>query len=271
MFGHADETDDFETGHQGAPRLRRRAGGARDGRAGRASGGSDRRLALGYDLCCRLLMALGPDHVAPRTAAPRKAQRDDRRRRGAASWHAWTKRACATRCRTPLSRSPASGAGSATSEHVEKAFDFAGMGARNGVTAALMVQLGFTGVGDVLDGEHNALDAHSREPKPEEMARDLGTRFFVTETAIKTFSVGYPIQAALDAFLSLRREHRSDARLRRSHRRHAARGRGAHRRQPIDAGRQPAVPDRGGAGRRHGVVRCQPLLRAHEGSGRCST
>src|SRR4030095_1076809 len=92
-------------------------------------------------------------------------------------------------------------------EHVEKAFDFAGMGARNGVTAALMVQLGFTGVEDVLEGEHNALEAHSREPKPEEMARDLGTRYYVTETAIKTFSVGYPIQAALDAFLSLRREH----------------------------------------------------------------
>jgi 2-methylcitrate dehydratase PrpD len=92
-------------------------------------------------------------------------------------------------------------------EHVEKAFDFAGMGARNGVTAALMVQLGFTGVEDVLEGEHNALEAHSREPRPEEMARDLGARYFVTETAIKTFSVGYPIQAALDAFLSLRREH----------------------------------------------------------------
>jgi 2-methylcitrate dehydratase PrpD len=39
------------------------------------------------------------------------------------------------------------------------------------------------------------------------MAADLGTRFYVTETAIKTFSVGYPIQSALDAFLSLRREH----------------------------------------------------------------
>src|SRR4030095_11311405 len=92
-------------------------------------------------------------------------------------------------------------------EHVEKAFDFAGMGARNGCTAAWVWQLVFPGVEDVLEGEHNALEAHSREPKPEEMARDLGTRYFVTETAIKTFSVGYPIQAALDAFLSLRREH----------------------------------------------------------------
>src|SRR5206468_11766900 len=35
----------------------------------------------------------------------------------------------------------------------------------------------------------------------------LGSRFFVTETAIKVFSVGYPIQAPLDAFLTLRRAH----------------------------------------------------------------
>ena len=32
-------------------------------------------------------------------------------------------------------------------------------------------------------------------------------RFYVTETAIKTFSVGYPIQAPLDALLTLRRQH----------------------------------------------------------------
>jgi 2-methylcitrate dehydratase PrpD len=92
-------------------------------------------------------------------------------------------------------------------EHIEKAFDFAGMGARNGVTAALMVQAGFTGVPDVLEGEHNGLEAHSTQPRPEEMVADLGRRFYVTETAIKTFSVGYPIQAALDALLTLRREH----------------------------------------------------------------
>src|SRR5204862_431841 len=77
----------------------------------------------------------------------------------------------------------------------------------NGVTAAIMVQLGFTGVWDVLDGEHNALQALSADPKPEEMVAGLGSRFFVTETAIKPFSVGYPIQAPLDAFLTLQREH----------------------------------------------------------------
>jgi 2-methylcitrate dehydratase PrpD len=81
------------------------------------------------------------------------------------------------------------------------------MGARNGVTAAIMVQMGFTGVWDVLDGEHNALIALSTDPNPEEMVAGLGSRFFVTETAIKPFSVGYPIQAPLDAFLTLLREH----------------------------------------------------------------
>jgi 2-methylcitrate dehydratase PrpD len=39
------------------------------------------------------------------------------------------------------------------------------------------------------------------------MVADLGSRFYVEETAIKTFPVGYPIQSPLDAFLSLREEH----------------------------------------------------------------
>ena len=92
-------------------------------------------------------------------------------------------------------------------EHVEKAFDFSGMGARNGVTAAVMAQMGFSGVWDVLDGEHNALQALPADPRPDEMVAGLGSRYFVTETAIKPFSVGYPIQAPLDAFLTLQREY----------------------------------------------------------------
>ena len=81
------------------------------------------------------------------------------------------------------------------------------MGARNGVAAVRMVQAGFTGVTDALEGEHNAIDALSEQPQPEEMVADLGSRYFVTETAIKPYSVGYPIQSPVDAFLRLRREH----------------------------------------------------------------
>jgi 2-methylcitrate dehydratase PrpD len=75
------------------------------------------------------------------------------------------------------------------------------------VQAVTMVQAGLTGVADVLDGTHNLFIALSTRPQPEEMLAGLGSRFFVTETAIKTFSVGYPIQSPLDAFLALREEH----------------------------------------------------------------
>ena len=105
-----------------------------------------------------------------------------------------------------------------------------------------------------------------REPQPEEMVAGLGSRFFVTETAIKVFSVGYPIQAPLDAFLDAAARARADRRQCRAHRRPAARGRRAHRRQPRDAGRQlqyviaVALID----GTR--LVRRQPFVRADEGS-----
>lgn len=208
MFAHADETDDFEPVTKAHPGCAVVPAALAMGERTKGSGQDlIRAVALGYDLCCRWLMALGPNHVrgTHRSAEGVSATM------GAAAAAASMARLDEKGMRYALSYAiqQVSGVWSweRDVEHVEKAFDFAGMGARNGVTAALMVQLGFTGVEDVLEGEHNALEAHSREPKPEEMARDLGTRYFVTETAIKTFSVGYPIQAALDAFLALRREH----------------------------------------------------------------
>jgi 2-methylcitrate dehydratase PrpD len=208
MFAHADETDDFEPITKAHPGCAVVPAALAMGERTKGSGQElIRAVALGYDLCCRWLMALGPNHVrgTHRSAEGVSATM------GAAAAAASMARLDEKGMRFALSYAiqQVSGVWSweRDVEHVEKAFDFAGMGARNGVTAAVMVQLGFTGVEDVLEGEHNALEAHSREPKPEEMTRDLGTRYFVTETAIKTFSVGYPIQAALDAFLSLRREH----------------------------------------------------------------
>src|SRR2546422_8089581 len=208
MFAHADETDDFEPvtkAHPGCAVVPAALSmGEREDRSGMDF---IRAVTLGYDLCCRLLMALGPDHVRATHrsaegvsstfgavgAAASLAGLDEKGMRYAVSYAA----------------QQVSGIWSweRDTEHVEKAFDFAGMGARNGITAAMMAQAGFTGVPDVLDGEHNALQALSREPRAEEMLAGLGSRFFITETAIKVFSVGYPIQAPLDAFLNLRRQH----------------------------------------------------------------
>src|SRR5262245_63388548 len=209
MFAHADETDDFEPvtkAHPGSHVVP--AALAMAEREGRSGTHLLSAVTLGYDVCCRFLMALGPDHVRGShrsaegtsstmgavAAAASLAGLDEKGMRYALSYAA----------------QQVSGIWSWVRDagHVEKAFDFSGMGARNGVTAAIMAQMGFTGVRDVLDGEHNALIALSTEPRPEEMVAGLGSRFFVTETAIKPFSVGYPIQAPLDAFLTLLREHK---------------------------------------------------------------
>jgi len=92
-------------------------------------------------------------------------------------------------------------------EHIEKAFDLGGMPARNGVAAATMVAHGFTGVADVFSGERNFLFACSTDPKPGELVRGLGSRFEIMNTNVKKWSVGSPIQAALDSLLALMREH----------------------------------------------------------------
>ena len=208
MFGHADETDDFEPvtkAHPGCAVVPAAlAVGEREGRSGMEV---VRAVALGYDVCCRFLMALGPDHVR----ATHRSAEGTSATFGAAAAAASLARLDERGMRHVLSYAAqqVSGIWSWTrdGEHIEKAFDFGGMGARNGVTAALMVQSGFTGVEEVLDGEHNMIDALSTEPRHDQMIAGLGSRFFVTDTAIKTFSVGYPIQAPLDALLTLRRQH----------------------------------------------------------------
>jgi 2-methylcitrate dehydratase PrpD len=208
MAAHADETDDFDPvtkAHPGCAAVPAAfAIAERDGRSGMELLSA---VTLGYDLCCRLLLALGPDLVR---ATHRSAE-------GISSTFASVGAAASlARLDEPGMRHALSYAAQQLSglwswvgdeEHVEKAFDFAGMGARNGVTAALMAQMGFSGVSNVFDGEHNLFLALSTESRPEEMIAGLGSRYSVTETALKVYSVGYPIQSPLDAFLALRREH----------------------------------------------------------------
>jgi 2-methylcitrate dehydratase PrpD len=208
MFGHADETDDFEPmtkAHPGCSVVP--AALAMAEREGSSGEEFLRAVVLGYDVCCRFLLALGPDLLR---GSHRSAE-------GTSSTMGCTAAAASLakldqagmRYALSYAAQQVSGIWSwvRDSEHVEKAFDFAGMGARNGVTAAIMVQMGFSGVWDVLEGEHNVLEALSPSPKPSEMVKDLGSHFFVIETAIKPYPVGYPIQSALDAFFALRRQH----------------------------------------------------------------
>jgi len=92
-------------------------------------------------------------------------------------------------------------------EHIEKAFDFGGMPARNGVAAATMVAHGFTGVDDVFAGERSFFVAYGRAPDPEALLRGLGETYEIINTNIKRWPVGSPIQAPLDCLSFLIKEN----------------------------------------------------------------
>jgi 2-methylcitrate dehydratase PrpD len=85
------------------------------------------------------------------------------------------------------------------SEHIEKGFVFGGMPARSGVTAALLVHAGWTGVDDVLSGTDNFLEANEPHGQAEALIDKLGERYEIMVTSIKKWTVGSPIQAPLDA------------------------------------------------------------------------
>ena len=209
MFAHSDETDDFHPATKAHPGCSvvpaALAMAEREGSSGVALLNA---VTLGYDLCCRFLEALGADLVR----ATHRSAEGTSSTMGSVGAAAALARLDEKGMRHALSYAAQQVSGIWSwvrdAEHVEKAFDFSGMGARNGVTAAIMAQMGFSGVWDVLDGEHNVLIALSTDPKPEEMVAGLGSRYIITETAIKPFSVGYPIQSPLDAFLRLHREHK---------------------------------------------------------------
>lgn len=97
--------------------------------------------------------------------------------------------------------------------HIEKAFDFGGMPARNGATAASMVAAGCTATDDILFGERGFYAAYDesqrtgRAPDPSILVDGLGRRFEILRTNIKRWTVGSPIQAPLDSLLTLIRTH----------------------------------------------------------------
>ncbi len=214
MLAHADETDDSHAPsltHPGcgivpaalAMAERERANGTRLLRA----------VALGYDVGCRLTMALhaydfreaghSTHSFGPMFGAAAAA--------GALAGLGYDQ------VRHLLSYTAQQASGISCwmrdEEHIEKAFDFGGMPARNGVAAAAMVAHGFTAVEDVFAGERNFFVAYDearrigKAPEPQRLVHELGSTYEIMNTNIKRWSVGSPIQAPLDSLLDLIRTH----------------------------------------------------------------
>jgi 2-methylcitrate dehydratase PrpD len=208
MCAHADETDDSHARsltHPGCGVVPAALAIAeRERRGGMAV---LRAVALGYDICARLSISLGDyefrdaghsTHTFGPTfgaaaAAGALAGFDVRQVRHLLSYTAQQVSGVACWMRD--------------AEHVEKAFDFGGMPARNGVAAATMVSAGFTAVEDVFAGERNFFVAYGALGDSALLAKDLGRSYEVMNTNIKRWSVGSPIQAPLDSLLELIRTH----------------------------------------------------------------
>jgi len=91
---------------------------------------------------------------------------------------------------------------------LSKAFQI-GIASRNGVTAAQLAALGFTGPPHVLDGKHNLFRAFSEIDRDvsDILTDALGQRFEIMRTSLKKYAACRQIHAPLDGLFKIVREH----------------------------------------------------------------
>ena len=205
-LAHSDETDDDYTG-----------GGAHPGssvvpatlaigeKAGISGQHFTRAVALGYDVGMRAFKTVGDGPILKDThvlvgtfgsaaaagcALGLNAQQmrwllDYAAQQGGAGFASWRR----------------------DTDHIEKGFVFGGSSARNGVNAALDVQLGWTGVNDVMAGPDNFVLTYNPKGDPGKFVEGLGERYEVTLTTLKRWTTGGPIQSPLDALQLIMKKH----------------------------------------------------------------
>jgi 2-methylcitrate dehydratase PrpD len=207
MLGHSDETDDSHAPSHSHPGCSVVASALASGEYFGISGTRFlRAVALGYDVGTRVTMTLGglkyqmESHRANHCIAGNFGS-------AAAAGCAAGLDAQQMRWLLDYAAQQASGvaAWQRDTQHISKSFVFGGMPARNGVTAALLIHSGGTGVGDIFSGPDNFLLAFNPHADPAGLIDKLGTRYEVTRTNIKKWTVGSPIQAPLDALANLRK------------------------------------------------------------------
>jgi 2-methylcitrate dehydratase PrpD len=201
MLAHADETDDSHAPSQSHPGCAVVPAALAVAEQFGISGSHFlRAVALGYDVGTRVTMTVGVPGFQTETHISTHALAS---LFGAAAASAAAARLDAQRMRWLLDYAAQQASGTKAwqrdTEHIEKAFVFAGVGARGGVMATELVYLGATGVDDILSGPDNFLSVYAPKADPATLVERLGERYEVMRTNIKKWSVGSPIQAPLDA------------------------------------------------------------------------
>src|SRR5690606_34190710 len=80
-------------------------------------------------------------------------------------------------------------------DHVQKAYVFGAMAAKNAIFAALLTQAGWTGVDDVLRGERTLFVAYGRGDKGRTLDEPMILGDEILSSNIKKWCVGSPVQA----------------------------------------------------------------------------
>ena len=174
MLAHSDETDDSHAPSESHPGASIVPSALAAGEQFNIDGPRFlRAVALGYDVGTRVTMTVGVGGFQTATHISTHAL--------AATFGSAAAAGCAAglnerQMRWLIDYASQQASGIKTwqrdTDHIEKAFLFAGMPARNGVTAALLVQAGATGVDDVLSGQDNFLADYAPQADPGEAGRE---------------------------------------------------------------------------------------------------
>jgi 2-methylcitrate dehydratase PrpD len=206
VMAHADETDDSHNASRSHP-------GCAIVPAGLAAGeefGIDgarflRAVALGYDVGTRVVMAMGGFALSYESSISTHSITGTF---GAAAAAACAAALDAQGMRWLLDYTAQQSSGIIAwrrdTDHIEKAFVFGGMPARNGVTSALVVHSGWNGLDDIFTGPDNFFQAYAPKSQRARLVEKLGEEYEITRTDIKKWTVGSPIQGPLDAIEAIR-------------------------------------------------------------------
>jgi 2-methylcitrate dehydratase PrpD len=213
VMAHSDETDDSHNESRSHPGCSVVPAALAAGEVYGIDGvGLLRAVTLGYDIGPRVVMAMGGAAFSYESSLATHSI--------AGTFGATAAAACAAgldakQMRWALDYAAQQSSGITAwrrdTDHIEKAFVFAGMTARNGVTAALLVKSGWNGVDDIFSGPDNFFAAYAPKAQPDRLIEKLGERYEITQTDIKKWTVGSPIQGPLDGLEAIRQKKQFDA------------------------------------------------------------
>ena len=207
VMAHADETDDSHNESRSHPGCAVVPAALAAGEEfGIDGAGFLRAVTLGYDIGTRVVIAMGGAAFSYESSLATHSIAGNFGAAAAAACAAGLDR---SQMRWALDYAAQQSSGIAAwrrdTDHIEKAFVFAGMPARNGVTSALLVKSGWNGVDDIFSGADNFFAAYAPKAQPERLVDKLGERYEIAQTDIKKWTVGSPIQGPLDGIEAIRR------------------------------------------------------------------